>query len=119
MGAGWQGPRLLATLRATRPWLQRGSFSVPLLSPTTALLFRVQMMKTKGRKCPHRQRHPCHLLCPRLQTRSLSGRTMTPRVGPAFLSVCVLFLGWLVSTWVACKGVGSPSVLGLAVGNRA
>lgn len=41
---------------------------------------RVRMMKKKGRKCRHPRRHPCHLLCPQLQTRLLSGRTMTQKL---------------------------------------
>lgn len=68
---------------------------VPALSHATALLFRVRMMKKKGRKCRHPRRHPCHLLCPQLQTRLLSGRTMTQKVGSVFLprvsQTCVRF----------------------------
>lgn len=86
MDAGRQGPRQLATLRTTRAQQQGGGWLLgPSLSPATALLFRVQMMKKKGKKCPHPQRHPCRRLYPQLQTRSLSGRTMTPKVGSALL----------------------------------
>lgn len=91
----------------------------PALSHTTALLFRVRMMKKKGRKCPHLRRHPCHLLCPQLQTRSLSGRTMTQRVGSVFpphASQTCLFPGWLEGachealiapvSWASRQGMG-------------
>jgi hypothetical protein len=62
---------------------------VPFLNPATALLLRVQMMKKKGRKCPHPQRRPCLRLCPQLQTKSLFERTMIQKVGPACLPACL------------------------------
>lgn len=72
-------PRHLAALGASGFGCRQAA-SRPLLKSATPLLFRVQMMKKKGRKCPHPQRPPCRRLCPRLQTRSLSGRTTTPKV---------------------------------------
>lgn len=84
MDPGWQRPRLLSIMKAAKAQLQVTVLSsLSSLSPTTALLFRVRMMKRKGRKCPHPQRHPCLHLCPRLQTKSLSARTTILKVGPS------------------------------------
>lgn len=88
-GTGWQGLRLLATLRAASGF-ELWEVAFHFLSCDIALLFRVQMMKKKGRKCLHPQRHPCLHLCPQHQTKSLCGRTMIPKVRSC-LPVLVIF----------------------------
>lgn len=78
-GIGWQGLKLLATLRAVSGF-ELWEVAFHLLSSDIALLFRVQTMKKKGRKCLHPQRHPCLHHCPQHQTKSLCERTMIPKV---------------------------------------
>lgn len=75
---------------------------LPLWSPASGLLFRVQMTRRKDRRCLHPQRHPCLRLCPQLRTRSSCGRTTTPKVGlPRLWRPSELewgFSGWAVTS---------------------
>jgi len=86
---GWQGLRLLATLRAAMV-LSFGEVAFHLLGRDIVLLFRVQTMKKKDRKCLHPQRHPCLHLCPQHQTKSLCERTMIPKVRPCLPALVML-----------------------------
>lgn len=99
----WQGLRLLATLRVAMI-LSFGEVAFYFLSCDIALLFRVQTMKKKDRKCLHPQRHPCLHLCPRHQTKSLCERTMIPKVR-SYLPVFVILkkvLNGLVCLQIGC-----------------
>lgn len=65
---------------------------------------------------PPRRRHPCHLLCPQLQTRSVR-KDYDPKGGFRFYALCLsdlcLFPGWLAGLVI---GTESPCVVGLTAG---